>query len=59
MPSMWTREDASARREASARGSIEELQEVVRGELDLLVTPLGGAELAGDQPIRCSRRKSP
>ena len=31
-----------------AGGAIEQLEQLVRRQLDLLVTPLGGAELAGD-----------
>src|SRR5687767_13940659 len=30
---------------------VEDLQQLVSGELDLLVAPLGGAVQAGDQPV--------
>jgi hypothetical protein len=33
----------------SGSGSIQELQQLVRRQLDLLVSPLGGAVVAGDQ----------
>ena len=39
--------------------SVEVLQQLVRCELDLHVPPLRGAVVAGDQPIRCRRRRSP
>jgi hypothetical protein len=37
---------------ASGGGGVESLEQLVSGELDLLVAPLGGAVVTGDQPDR-------
>ena len=49
-----------AGRARGSRGScVEPLQEIVGGELDRLVSPLGGAVLHAIRPMRCRRRRSP
>src|SRR5262245_49850622 len=52
-PQEWLKEGMwrNAARSRSTRGlRVQVLEKLVRGELDLLVPPLGGAVVAGDQP---------